>query len=70
LVHRIPTYFPAALEPGKIYELVYTSKDPVVVSLGAAGDFDQLAFPALDPTDGTRQTFVLRIVPRTGLPGV
>jgi hypothetical protein len=31
---------------------------------------DQLAFPALDPTDGTRQTFVLRIVPRTGLPGV
>jgi hypothetical protein len=31
---------------------------------------DQLAFPALDPTDGTRQTFVLRIVPRIGLPGV
>jgi hypothetical protein len=30
-------YFPAGLEPGKIYELVYTSKDPVVVGLGAAG---------------------------------
>ena len=35
---------PAGLEPGKIYELVYTSKDPPLVGLGPAAVRDLISF--------------------------
>jgi hypothetical protein len=37
-------YLAAGLEPGKIYELVYTSEDPVVAGLGEAGIRDLVSF--------------------------
>ena len=35
---------PAGFEPGKIYELVYTSKDPPIVGLGPAAVRDLISF--------------------------
>lgn len=35
---------PAGFEPGKIYELVYTSKDPAIVGLGPAAVRDLISF--------------------------
>src|SRR4029077_16973079 len=35
---------PAGFEPGKIYELVYTAQDPVLVGLGPAGVRDFISF--------------------------
>ncbi|MET0208910.1 MAG: alpha/beta hydrolase domain-containing protein [Burkholderiaceae bacterium] len=37
-------YLPAGFEPGRIYELAYTAKDPVVVGLGLAAIRDSLSF--------------------------
>ena len=37
-------FVPAGLEPGKIYELVYTGEDPWVVGLGPAGVRDLISF--------------------------
>lgn len=37
-------YFKSGFEPGKIYELVYVAKDPVVVGLGLAGVRDLVSY--------------------------
>jgi hypothetical protein len=43
----------AGLEPGKIYELVYTAEDPLVVGLGPAGVRDVISFLKFGgPSDG------------------
>jgi len=37
-------YVPAGLEPGKIYEVIYTAKNPVVVGLGPAAIRDFISY--------------------------
>lgn len=37
-------YLPAGLEPGKLYEVIYTSKDPVVAGLGMAAVRDFMSY--------------------------
>ncbi|MEP7367865.1 MAG: alpha/beta hydrolase domain-containing protein [Acidobacteriota bacterium] len=37
-------YIPAGLEPGKVYEVIYTAKNPVVVGLGPAAIRDFISF--------------------------
>ncbi len=39
-------------QPGKIYELVYTARDPVVVALGMAGIRDLLSYLKAQPFEG------------------
>jgi alpha/beta hydrolase family protein len=41
---RTSLVLPAGFEPGRIYELVYTSQDPAVVGLGPAAVRDLIAF--------------------------
>jgi hypothetical protein len=53
---------PAGFEPGKIYELVYTSKDPPIVGLGPAAVRDLISFfkygIAADTILGDHQAFI------------
>lgn len=42
-------YLKSGFEPGKIYELVYVAKDPVVVGLGLAGVRDLVSYFKHDP---------------------
>ena len=36
--------YPAGFEPGRIYEVVYTAKDPAVVGLGPAAIRDYISY--------------------------
>jgi len=55
---------PAGFEPGKIYELVYTSKDPPIVGLGPAAVRDLISFLkygiAADTILGDHHDFIKR----------
>jgi hypothetical protein len=55
---------PAGFEPGKIYELVYTSKDPLIVGLGPAAVRDLISFfkygIAADTILGDHHDFIKR----------
>jgi len=55
---------PAGFEPGKIYELVYTSKDPAIVGLGPAAVRDLMSFLkygiAADTILGDHHDFIKR----------
>jgi hypothetical protein len=55
---------PAGFEPGRIYELVYTSKDPAIVGLGPAAVRDLISFLkygiAADTVLGDHRYFIKR----------
>jgi hypothetical protein len=44
-------YYPAGFEPGFIYELVYTARDPLILGLGFTGVRDFLSFLRNDARD-------------------
>ena len=41
---RTRVYLPAGLEPGKIYEVIYTAQDPVIAGLGPAAIRDFISY--------------------------
>jgi hypothetical protein len=55
-------HFPAGFQPGRIYELLYTAKDPQVMGLGHVAVRDFISFLKYDQSDanplrGTRQAY-------------
>jgi len=62
--HGTHIVMPAGFEPGKIYELVYTSKDPPIVGLGPAAVRDLISFfkygIAADTILGDHHDFIQR----------
>jgi hypothetical protein len=52
---------PAGFEPGKIYEVVYQAKDPVVVGLGPAAIRDYVSFLKSEKDSGIQRTLAFGV---------